>query len=208
MPEITNDLMLSLQAHLQDKLVDNVPAEYETAMTYTDSEGTDRVLTATIMIGRLQEDPTGLPGLTVEPSIHIAIEPNDPDEENWLHTVASSVESSATNLGLRVGYPYEIGGTRRWWRRFRLYFRAFYTRSNQSKAEAIRLTNMVRGLLERYCESYRATNLHGWQCVMTDMFNESALEAHVAKSYSVEQGGPGDYIGEGSVWVQVMTERE
>ena len=209
MGEIVNDLMLSLKAHLQQKMVDAIPAEYEDYLKYTDAEDVERALTVSrILIGRLQQDPTGLPESSLEPSVHIAIEPNDPDEEDWQHTVASSVESSATNLGLRLGNIYEIGGTRRWWRRFRLYFRAFYTRSNQSKAEAIRLTNLVRAMLERFCESYRPDNLHGWNCTMTDMFNESALEAHVAKSYSVEQGGPGDYIGEGSVWVQVHTERE
>ena len=213
MGEIVNDLMQSLKAHLQDKMIDNVPEAYGSLLAYTDAEGEGRVLVPSLIkIGRLQDDPTQLTDDLEEPSSYVAIQPHDPDDlsDGWKHTIASSVDSSATNLSLHVGYPYEIGGTRRWWRRFKVSFKAFFIYSDQTEEEAARLGNLFRAMLEKYCESYRATNTHGWQCGgLQDDLGETALEAHVAKAFAVELGGPDDdYIWEGAVWVQVMTERE
>ena len=213
MGEIVNDLMVSLKTHLQDKLIDNIPEAYGTLLAYTDSEGGERILApCLIKLGRLQDDPTELSDDLSVPSAHIAIQPHDPDDlsDSWKHSVASSVDSSATNLSLAIGYPYEIGGTRVWWRRFKVSFKVFFIYSDQTETEATRLGNLFRAMLEKYCESYRATNPHGWRCGgVQDDLGETALEAHVAKSHAVATGGPDDdYIWEGAVWVQVQTERE
>ena len=214
MGEIVNDLMQSLKAHLQDKMIDNVPEAYGSLLAYTDAEGEGRVLVPSLIkIGRLQDDPTQLTDDLEEPSSYVAIQPHDPDDlsDGWKHTIASSVDSSATNLSLHVGYPYEIGGTKRWWRRFKVSFEAYFIDSDQSQEEAVRLANLILGLLEKYCDSYRAAdNPRGWQCGgTTDIFGETALESHIAKSHCWEGGGPDDdYIWRGGVWLQVMTERE
>jgi hypothetical protein len=212
MGEIVNDLLVSLKAHLQAKMVDSIPEAYEAMLTYEDSEGENRVLKpALIKIGRLQDDPTRLSDDLAEPSAHIAIQVQDPEDmsDGWKHSVASSVDSSATNLSLHIGYPYEIGGSRRWWRRFKVSFKVFFIYSDQVEDEATRLAQLFRATLEHYCESKRPDNQHGWQCGgMEDTLGETALEAHVAKSHCVELGGPDDdYIWEGAVWIQVLTVR-
>lgn len=212
MGEMVNDLVLSLKAHLQDKMIDSVPSEYVTMLTYTDSDGTDRVLAPSLVkIGRLQDDPTGLSGNVLIPSIYVAIHCNDPEDlaDGWKHTVASAVESSASNLGLHIGYPYEIGGSTLWWRRYRVSFEAYFIDSDQTQEEALRLANLIRALLRRYCEGYRADdNPHGWKCAgLSDTLGESALIAQVGKSHCWEGGGPDDdYIWRGAVWLQVLTE--
>jgi hypothetical protein len=213
MGEITNDLMLSLKAHLQNMMIDNIPEALEAILTYTDDADESRILKPSLIkIGRLQDDPTRLSDELAEPSTYIAIQPHDPDDmsDGWKHTVASSVDASSTNLSLHVGYPYEIGGTRRWWRRFKVSYKVFFIYSDQTEAEATRLANLFRALLEKYCESYRASNTYGWRCGgLEDDLGETALESHVAKSHAVQLGGPDDdYIWEGAVWVQVMTERD
>lgn len=213
MGEIVNDLLQGLKLHLQAKMIDSVPAEYAALLAYTDMNGEARVLKPSLVqIGRLQDDPTALSENLAEPSIHVAIHENDPDDlsDGWKHTVASSVDSSATNLSLHLGYPYEIGGAEHWWRRFRVSFEAYFIDSDQTKEEATRLANLIRGLLEKYCGSYRPWNLHGWQCGgIEDTFHETAMEAHVAKSHCWAGGGPDDdYIWRGAVWVQVLTARE
>jgi hypothetical protein len=212
MGEIVNDLLVSLKAHLQDKMVDSIPAEYLAILAYKDSEGTTRTLVPSLIkIGRLQDDPTRLTDDPLVPSSHIAIQVQDPEDmsDGWKHSVASSVDSSATNLSLHIGYPYEIGGARRWWRRFKVVFKVFFIYSDQTEEEATRLAQLFRATLEKYCESKRPDNQHGWQCGgTTDTLGETALEAHVAKSHCVELGGPkDDYIWEGAVWVQVLTVR-
>jgi len=210
---MVNDLLASLKAHLQDKMVDSVPAEYLAMLAYKDSAGADRVLMPSLIkVGRLQDDPTRLNPDPRVPSSHIAIQVQDPADmsDGWKHSVASSVDSSATNLSLHIGYPYEIGGSRRWWRRFKVSFKVFFIYSDQNEDEATRLAQLFRALLEEYCESKRPDNLHGWQCGgMIDTLGETAMEAHVAKSHCVELGGPeDDYIWEGGVWIQVLTQRE
>jgi len=212
MGEIMYDLADSLRLHLQDKMVDDIPAAYSTTLAYTDSEGDERTFAPSLIkIGRLQDDPTALSEDTVIPSSYVAIHAHDPldTSDGWKHSIASSVESSTTNLSLGVGYPYELGGSKKWWRRLVAEFGCYFIDSDQSETEAFRLANVMRGLLEHYCESYRADNLHGWNCVLTDDFGESALEAHVAKSHCWEGGGPDDdYIWRGAVWVQVFTVKE
>lgn len=210
MGEITNDLALSLKAHLQDKMVDSIPPEYAIMLAYTDMNGVARVIAPSLIkLGRLQDDPTILSGAVAIPSSYVAIHCNDPDDmsDGWKHTIASSVESSGTNLGLYLGIPYEIGGSTQWWRRFRVTFEAYFIDSDQSQEESSRLANLIRATLERYCESKRPDNDHGWQCGgMTDTLGETALAAHVAKSHCWEGGGPeDDYIWRGAVWVQVLT---
>jgi len=212
MGEIVYDLMESLRAHLQSKMIDSVPDEYEEALTYIDSGDVEQVFVPSLIkVGRLQDDPTSLSATAAIPSVSVTIQANDPEDlsDGWKHTVASSVDSSSTNLSLHIGYPYEVGGTKRWWRRIRVLFSAYFIDSDQTQDEAARLANLLRGLLEKYCESRRPDNLNGWDCVMTDVFGESALESHVAKSHCWEGGGPDDdYIWRGGVWIQVMTERE
>lgn len=212
MDEIVYGLMTNLKDHLQNKLVTNVPSAFSTYLEYEDQDGDTRVFKPPrVQVGRLQADPTVLSNDIDEPSVYVAISPNDPTDTSrgWQHGVVSDQERAGSNLGLRLGYPYELGGSKLWWRRFHLRSVAFFIYSNQTKAESARLANLLRALLELYCESYRAENLHGWQCGgLTDGFGETALASHVARTWTYERGGPDDdYIWDIELWLQVLTER-
>lgn len=209
MGEIVNDLLQSLKVHLQNKMIDDIPSEYESLLTYTDKNDVERILAPSqVLIGALRDDPTVLPGNSAIPSLHVAIHPNDPNDTSygWKHDVATG-----GNLGMVIENPYEVGGDATWWRRFVVTFKCFFVDSDQTQEEACRLANAVRGTLEKYCDAYRRLgNTHGWQCGATqDVFNETAIQSHVAKTICWESGGPSDdYIWEGAVWIQVRTERD
>lgn len=213
MDEIVYGLMDSLKDHLQEKMVDNPPAVYGSYLEYEDQDGETRTIAPSeIKIGRVQEDPTVLADDINEPSSYITLAPNDPTDTNfsWRHGVISGVDSSATNLGLRLGYAYELGGAKLWWRRFFLKSTIYFLYSNQSEEDATKLASLMRALLEKYCESYRSPdNLYGWMCGgLTDGFGETALESHVASVWTKQRGGPDDdYIWDIRMWIQVLTER-
>jgi hypothetical protein len=209
--EVIYGLMDNLKDHLQDKMVDDIPSVYSSYLEYVDQEGADRVLKPPeIRLGRLQEDPTNLSSSVDIPSAHIAIHPGDPDDRSdmWTHQIAHLGMSNSANLGMTI-YPREVGGGTMWWRRFKVEFMSYFIYSNQTQEEAMRLGNLFRVLLERFCESYSSANLHGWQIGGTAFgFGETALHSEIARSFTLERGGPeDDYIWEGAVWPQVLTER-
>ena len=212
MGEIVYDLLTSLRDHLQDKMIDNVPPEYVPTLTYTGIDGVERVLRPSLVkIGRLQDDPTDLSDDVAVPSTLIAIHTNDPGDlsDGWKHAIAGPIDESTTNLGVHVHRPYEMGGWNTWWRRFKVDVEMYLIDSDQNQEEATRLANLMRVLLEKYCESPTPVNPHGWNCVMTDDFGEYAMLSCVAKAHIWEGGGPDDdYIWRGGVWLQVLTQRE
>jgi len=210
--EAVYGLMVDLKAHLQDKMIDNVPAAYESLLTYTDKVGSAQVLKPSLIkIGRLQDDPTSLSSTSAVPSTHIAIHEGDPDDmsDGWAHSIAArdALDRESTNLGVRL-FPREIGGGSMWWRRYKVEFVSYFLYSDQTQQEAARLGNLFLALLEQYCESESAARTHGWQMCGQYAFNETSLAAEVAKSIAIERGGPDDdYIWQGFIWLQVLTER-
>jgi len=212
MGEIVNDLMVSLRAHLQDKMIDNVPDEYVEMLAYTGSDNREHVLKPSLVkVGRLQDDPTELSGSAAEPSSVITIHTNDPGDlaDGWKHSIAGPNDESTTNLGLDLGRPYELTGTELWWRRIKVEFEIYFLESDQTQAEATRLANAMRGLLEQYCRSYNSSHEHGWRCFITDDFGEYAMLSSVAKAHCSEGGGPDDdYIWRGELWLQVLTVKQ
>lgn len=211
--EIVYGLANSLNDHLQDKMVDNIPEIYASYLVYTDQDGAAKTFAPSfIKVGRIQEDPTDLVSDINEPSVYIRIAPNDPTDLSygWRHGVISGVDVSATNLGLRLGYAYELGGGSLWWRRFLLQSAMFFLYSNQDEEAAAQIANMNRVMLERCCSTYREDdNPHGWRVGgLTDGFGETALESHVASVWTKQRGGPDtDYIWDIRLWLQVLTER-
>jgi len=202
--EAVYGLMESLKDHLQDKMVDNIPADHSNYLEYTDQDGVSRVLKPPyIKVGRLQDDPTTLSSVAAIPSAYIAIEPGD---EVWNHGFAEG-NKTAANLWMDIT-PREIGGGRIWWRRFKVRFESYFIYSNQTQAEAARLGNLFRVLLERYCQGKNPAYGNGWDVIGdTFGFDESVLAVEVARSFALERGGPSDdYIWEGEVWLQVLVE--
>lgn len=213
MTEIVAGLMESLRAHLQDKMIDNVPDEYLDILEYQDDEGNTRTLKPWLVkVGRVfdieDEAPSSVSSLT--PAISVSIHSEDPDDySSWRHAILTG-GSSAANVGLGLEVSREIGGTEHWWRRFTVQFDCNFVDSNQSQTEALRLANVIRALLEKYCSARTAANTHGWDCGgLTDDFGESVQAPYVARSQCWEAGGPDDdFIVRGKVWVQVKTTRE
>lgn len=216
--DIVYDLMANLKAHLQDKMIDHVPAGYAAALDYTGSDGVVRTLVPSLIkIGRLQDDPTTLAESFSEPSVHVAIHSGDPADlsDGWKHSLATMVEGSMTNAAMFPGSPRELGGGSLWWRRFKVEYRAFFIESDQTEEEAAQLGNMFRGLIEAYCDAWSPANPNGWTCrdeegcMVEDVFGEVALRSAIVKSQTILGGGPDDdYIVDGEVWLQVMTERQ
>jgi hypothetical protein len=209
MGHIVYDLAESLRAHLQDKMVTNLPAAYVSSLTFTDSESVSRVLApGEIRVGRLQDDPTVLPGNTLIPSVYLGIHFSDPSDlgDGWKNTLAVSAESSATDAAYRLPEVREVGGSSNWWRRFVVEMTAFFIGTGQVQSEAARLASALMGCVERFSDAESSGNPDGWRCAMTDSFNETAMQSAVVKSHIWEGGGPpSDYIWRGNIWLQVLT---
>ena len=211
--DIVWNLMASLANHLQEKLVDDVPPEYEGLLSYVGEDGVERVFKPSLVkVGRLQENPTNLSEDSYEPSCYVSIHSNDPDDlsDGWKHTLAGAVESSTSNLGYALGRPFGLEGETVWQRRVKVEMASFFLLSDQSQSEASRVANALRMLIERYAEARTQVNPHGWEVwAVSDVSGEKARDAIVAKAHMAESGGPpANYIWRGSVWVQVLTVRE
>ncbi len=213
MEDIVEALMVDLKEHLEDKMIDSIPAAYASELEYVDKDGTTRTLTPSeVHVGRVF-DPTEYQDSNIAiPLILVNIHPHDPSDlgDGWEHTIGSSVSSSATNAGVSFGPVHEIGGGTHWWRRFVVHFRVWCFDSDQTQDDARKFAGMIRALLEKYIDSYRSGNTHGWACgTVTDMFSEVAQQSVVTKSHIWEGGGPDDdFLWEGQVWFQVKTYRE
>lgn len=213
MQDIVEALMADLQAHLQDKMIDSVPAAYEDQLKYTASDGIERVLVPSeIHVGRVF-DPTEYQDSNIAvPIIIVNIHPNDPNDlgNGWEHTQGSAVSSSATNAGVSFGPVFEVGGGVHWWRRMTATFRIWCFDSDQSQADARKFANIIRASLEKYISSYRSGNPNGWACgSVSDVFEETAQQSVIVKSHAWEGGGPDDdFLWEGQVWFQVKTYKE
>ena len=209
---LTYALALSLQVHLQDKLINNVPAAFSTMLAYTDKNSVARTFTASLIkIGRLQDDPTELSSSSEIPDIGCYIHYNDPSDEGdgWKDGITSPVESSMTNAAFNLNPTYEVGGGASWWRRFWLEWDAFYIDADFTQTNASRLSAALKHLLELYINSNTDVNPHGWQCTYEDPLGEISSRSQVVKSHCWEGGGPDDdYIWRGGVWFQVLTHRE
>jgi len=209
---LTYGLALSAQEHLQDKLIDNIPAAFAAMLAYTDKDGVVRIFTPSLIkLGRLQDDPTALAASQAIPSVGCYIHYNDPSDtgDGWKDGIASAVESSMTNAGFGIPAVYEVGGGSMWWRRFWLEWEAFYIDADLTQLDSSRLSAALKHMLECCLSSYSSVNPHGWKCVMQDPFVETSIRSAVVKSHLWEGGGPeDDYIWRGAVWYQVMTEKE
>lgn len=209
---LTYALADSLRDHLQDKLIDNIPSTFQTMLTYKDKNSQDRVFKPSLIkVGRLQDDPTILPNNADIPSVGCYIHYNDPSDQGdgWKDGLASAVESSMTNAGYQFQSIYEIGGGAIWWRRFWLEWEAFYIDSDNSQANASRLSAALKQVLEHCINSQSSVNDNGWECNYVDPLGETSLRCQVVKSHCWEGGGPpDDYIWRGGVWFQVKTGRE
>ena len=209
---LTYGLCVSLKSHLEDKLINNVPTEWQTMLTYTGKDGVDRVFTPSLVkIGRLQDDPTVLSSSTALPSVGCYIHYNDPADmgDGWKDSIASGMGVAFPNAGYDLPDVYEIGGGALWWRRFWLEWEAFYIDADTSQVHASRLSSALKHTLEHCINSQSTINENGWNCVLRDPLGETAVRSQVVKSHLWEGGGPDDdYIWRGGVWFQVLTDRE
>ena len=215
--EIVYGLLYDLRQHLYEKMIAAIPPEYTPALTYTDIDGKARVLKPwDVKVGRVY-DPLDYDEDPLTPAIVVSVHPNDPADlsDGWKHTVASNVDGSSPNAGMNLGGIREIGlgGTVLWWRRITVFYDCYYMDSDQIQTEAVRLTNGLRAVIERYCSPRTPGNPHGWEPCIVDSMGEMSLRPVVVKSHYWEGGGPdspttGDFIWRGITWIQVLTSRE
>lgn len=218
MPEIldtdyplTYALAESLKEHLQEKMIDNMPAQFQRMMEYVDKDDQDRVFAPSLIkTGRLQDDPTVLSASSAIPSVGIYIHYNDPSDtgDGWKDGICSAVDSSMTNAAFQIPV-YEIGGGEMWWRRFWVEWEMFAIDADFDQETAYRIAAALKQGIEYFANRSSTVNPDGWECVIRDQFHECSLFSKVVKSHLWEGGGPpDDYIWRGGVWLQVLTERE
>lgn len=205
--DIVYALMHSLRDHLHEKLITDPPDWIVRAM----SVGGTYIAPTFIKVGRVY-DPMddGVPRAGM-PYIQMSIHPNDPDDlaDRWEHSIMDALPYAKSNVGMGIGYPYEIGGGQMWWRRLKVQYVMDATEADLDQDTAIRIANTIRTVLERLCNSRSESNPDGWAVASAaeDSDGEIPIIAQVAKSHCWEGGGPDDdFIWRGAVWVQVLTQ--
>jgi hypothetical protein len=140
--------------------------------------------------GLLQDDPTVF-------RISVLTFENDPVEPNsWPHEIVSDNPDRPHNPP-----PYQIGGlVEMWWRRFKVELKMFFP------SAVDRQTSRLYGgiVLARAERALSQTPLP----MMADDFGEGAIQVRCMKSTLVQGGGEGQFIYDGYIWCQVLTEKD
>lgn len=155
------------------------------------------------LISQYDETRAGLvrPGLLqqspLEAGINILIQENDPDDEKgWRHTIAHGGVETMAGIHLPT---YSIGGGAHWFRRYTLKLEQFF-RAGSTRERAEELSSII---LSRAELALRTAPLPD-----TDSFGETPIQLYVHSSINIEGGGPGQWIFHGTIFFQVLTEKE
>jgi hypothetical protein len=138
--------------------------------------------------GLLQQSP-------VEAGINVTTDFNDPDDaKSWRHGISAYGDT----LGIPA-VPYEVGGGQMWYRRDRPELRQFFlvsaNRLQAEEAAQIILSRAEQGILDAPLPPKE------------DDFGEIALKNYVHSSVNTEGGGPGQFIFNGYIWWQCLTDK-
>ena len=147
-----------------------------------------------IRLGKLQDDPQNF-------DKPILVHENDPFDlgEGWCH---QQYQNPALTRSLWMG-SIEIGGSELYLRRFTIELKLYLTGQGLTREEAKDIIDQVHG---RCIHALRdSTRIPG----LVDEFSEVALMCKngVARSRMRLNGGPpDDWIGDGRIWFQVITQ--
>lgn len=184
-------------AHISDLIVD---AMVDHLQTNLDIEYALKGWTlATVKAGRLQDDPE-------RPDDHILVHINHPRDDNWYDQPVGGRYLRYNNVlyGYEDGYMSvlgEVGGGRRWLRRFAIEISNYYTRNRREQGPAREDANIVRGLVEKHAMTLSVTGI-------TDEFGEQGVRIWESRSRTDEKGGPpNSYIWKSYIYVTVETSR-
>ena len=176
-------------AQITDMICDNMEAWLLLKMkTEIDSEDLARAVL--VQVGNLHLDP-------VTNHIYLLVHPNDPDDTDWKHSIASGANSDSPYSG---DVYREIGGGSVWIRRFSVDLGCYLTTQGYDGDTAREHSYTALGRLEKNITE--CTTIQG----ITDSFGETAHEHNVFDSMLDESGGPPtSFIHRGKVRFEVLT---
>jgi hypothetical protein len=172
-------VLLAIKAHLEQKLIDEVPETNPTRVTL-------------VKIGRFQENP-------IEKNVSVSISGGDYEDPQYLDARVNNPE--VTNFPLRNIPIGEIGGGCYWFRRGTINFQAFFVRQNYPEETAMQYAYDFYGRLLQSVEEVNVSNL-------VDDFGEGVVPPIYVEGNSMfEAGGKDKYIWRGKLLWRVLTWR-
>jgi hypothetical protein len=155
----------------------------------------DEIAAGLVRRGPLQENPVDL-------VTSVLVNENDPSSlDGWLHQQLKPPMNEPMYSNLVSGV-FEVGGSELYLRRFTLELKLYLMPLARERAEAKALMSLAHG---RVIRAVRYSERLG---ACSDEFGERTL-AHrncVAKSRMVLRGGPPtDWLGEGKIWLSIVT---
>lgn len=154
---------------------------------------------AVVKDGRLQSDPE-------RPREHVMVHIQHPQDTSWYDCPVGDRYIRYLNAvyGWERGFMSplgEVGGRRRWYRRFAVEVINYYTRDRQDQASSREMANTLRALVEKLVLSFPVT-------AVKDEFGEQGVRIWVDRSRTEERGGPpNNYIWKSWVYVTAETDR-
>jgi hypothetical protein len=176
-------------AFIVSMITEAIVADLTDVLSTDDDSGSNLV-----RIGRLQDDPQAYDN-------PILVHENDPFDlgESWGH---QQYQNPGLTRSLWMG-SVEIGGSELYLRRFTIELRLYLTARGLTRDQAKNIIDLVHGrCIHALRDSVRIPNL-------VDEFGEVALMCKngVVKSRMRLNGGPpDDWIGDGRIWFQVITQ--
>lgn len=150
-----------------------------------------------IKVGRLQDNPE-------KPGSNLMVHVQKPRDEQWIDQPAGNRYVPARNrmgiMSYEMGDEFaigEVGGGRTWLRRFSVEVSVFFTRTKESRVDANRIANIIRGLVEWYLKPEICIGVE-------DEWGERAYRTLLGPSSAQERGGPKALIWD--IWVYFSVE--
>ncbi len=178
MIHIVDLLCDALVEQLQFDLIDSIP------------EG-DPTRAGQVKKGRFQDDP-------IETSIYLAVAGGNPENINQMDGIVTLGEHP--NIGW-VMPPYEIGGSKAWWRKGYIQIGCYFISERYVEDTAMEYAYTVLGRAEHALETLVLEDI-------VDDWGEMAFKMFlVGTSFYVSGGPPDQYIWRGKVHWMCLTEK-
>lgn len=155
----------------------------------------DLELPLVIRGNKLQENP-------VKDRIYVLVHIGDPDEPDIWHDSSLAKRDQALDRVQFQAPAFEVGGhgTAMMYRRFTIEYGFYGTKFKESREEAQRQANLIKGRCEKAL--WRPT-----YAGVADLFGEIPLMAFVVQDIIDAGGGKNSFIWRGKIHVMVLTNR-